>query len=76
MKWINGIPQANGLYWLCREGKNQIVLVWDIDAGLNEYEAMMSYIGTDKNESLYNVLEKKCQWYGPLISPKGDILCK
>ena len=79
MKWVNEFPKIDGVYWLRRKNvETRIVSIWDIGTGLNRYEAMISYMGTDQGESLCDVLKTECKWFGPLIPPifSKEILCE
>lgn len=71
MSWSKEIPKCDGFYWLRRAGaQDTIVKVWDVSAGLVEFGAMISWIGSDWDMSLCEAMKKwKCSWHGPLSSP-------
>jgi len=73
MEWTKDTPKIDGFYWLRRKGgKDTPVKVYDCDAGLVEYGAMVAWIGSDRDQSLCEVAKKnECQWFGPIESPGG-----
>lgn len=68
MNFRNAAPTADGFYWLRRQDKRDtIVKVYDIADGLEEYGAMVAFVGSDHDMSLARALRTwQCLWGGPL----------
>ncbi len=64
MIWTSNTPIANGFYWLRRVNqKDTIVKIYDIELGLNEFGASVSWTGSDNDSSLYELLVgNDCSW--------------
>lgn len=61
MNWTKETPTKDGYYWLRRDNnKDKIVNVYDIRMGLGEFEAMVSFTGSDMCKSLCDM--GNCQW--------------
>lgn len=72
MEWSKEVPTQNGLYWLRRpKMETTIVSLWDAAEGVEEYGAMIAWLGSDYDTSLRVVIEDKgCEWFGPLEIPE------
>lgn len=73
MNFSNATPTEDGFYWLRSQGnRDTIVKVYDIANGLEEYGAMVAFMGSDRDMSLARALRTwQCLWGGPLTPPDG-----